>query len=57
MARRVSRRKMPDRDIHQVKEEEKTDTGIFNDRTMMYLSKFYNKGVVEKIDFPIAKGK
>lgn len=57
MARRVSRRKMPDRDIHQVKEEQKTDSGIFNERTMLYLSKFYNKGVIDKISYPIAKGK
>lgn len=57
MARKWSKRKRPDRSVHPIKEYEKTDTGIFNRRIMIYLSKFYNKGIIEKVDFVIARGK
>ena len=57
MARRVSRRKMPDRDAHREKEREKVDTGIFDMKTMKLLSKFYNKGIIEKLEFITARGK
>lgn len=57
MARRVGRRKMPDRDKYVVNEEALRTGGIFNDRTMKYLSKFYNKGLISKVDMPISRGK
>ncbi len=57
MARRVSRRKEPSRDIHMLKEQTKVDAGIFDEKTMIFLSKFFNKGVIEKLDAPIARGK
>ncbi len=57
MARRVSRRKMPDRGTHREKERDKVDTGIFDTKTMKLLSKFYNKGIIEKLEFIIARGK
>ncbi len=57
MARRVSRRKMPDRDVHREKERDKVDTGIFDMKTMKLLSKFYNKGIVDKLEFITARGK
>ncbi len=57
MARKWSKRKRPDRELHRIREQEKTDTGIFNDRTMIYLSKFYNKGIIGRLAFILAKGK
>ncbi|MDE1871105.1 MAG: serine protein kinase RIO [Candidatus Micrarchaeota archaeon] len=57
MARRVSRRKEPSRDFYTLKEQNKIDSGIFDTKTMVYLSKFYNKGIIGKLDFMIAKGK
>lgn len=57
MARARSKRKKPERDVHMMHEQEKTDLGIFNERTMTYLSKFFNKRIISKIDFPIATGK
>jgi RIO kinase 1 len=57
MARRVSRRKEPDREKHMTMEVSQRKGGIFNERTMKYLSKFYNKGIIEKVDFPISRGK
>ena len=57
MARRVSRRKEPSRDLYTLKEQNKIDTGIFDTKTMIYLSKFYNKHVIDKLDFIIARGK
>jgi len=57
MARRVSRRKEPSRDVYTLKEQRKIDTGIFDERTMIYLSKFFNKGIIKGLKFIIAKGK
>lgn len=57
MARRVSRRKEPSREFYTIKEQNKIDSGIFDTKTMVYLSKFYNKGIIGKLDFMIAKGK
>src|ERR1700733_3987955 len=57
MSRKWSKRKRPDRNIHLMKDQEKTDQGIFHRRIMIYLSKFYNKGVIEKVNFLVARGK
>lgn len=38
-------------------EQNKIDSGIFDDKTMMLLSKFYNKGIIEKLNFITARGK
>jgi RIO kinase 1 len=57
MARRVSRRKEPSRDRYTLKEQNKIDSGIFDTKTMILLSKFYNKGIIDKLNFIIARGK
>ncbi|MGI0100561.1 MAG: serine protein kinase RIO [Candidatus Micrarchaeaceae archaeon] len=57
MARRVSRRKEPSRDFYTLKEQNKIDSGIFDIKTMVLLSKFYNKGIIGKLNFMIARGK
>ncbi len=57
MARRVSRRKEPKREFHTIKEQNKVDTGIFDTKTMIYLSKFFNKGIIRNLRNVIARGK
>ncbi len=57
MARKWSKRKRPDRDKHMIMEVSQRKGGIFNERTMKFLAKFYNKGVIEKVDFVISTGK
>ncbi len=57
MARRLGKRKRPDREKHMLKEQNKVDSGIFDTKTMIYLSKFYNKRIIEKLDFITARGK
>lgn len=57
MARRLGKRKRPSREKHMMHEQNKVDTGIFDDKTMVLLSKFYNKGIVKELKAPIAKGK
>ncbi|MGD0729597.1 MAG: RIO1 family regulatory kinase/ATPase [Candidatus Micrarchaeaceae archaeon] len=57
MARRLGRRKRPLREKHMLVEQNKIDSGIFDDKTMIYLSKLYNKGVISKLNFITARGK
>jgi RIO kinase 1 len=57
MSRKVSKRKRPDRNVYMINEMADRKGGIFNDRTMRYLSKFYNKGIIQKVDFPVSRGK
>lgn len=57
MSRKVSKRKRPDRDVHSIHDVSQRKGGIFNERTMKYLSKFYNKKVVTKVDFVVSTGK
>ena len=40
-----------------LKEQTKVDAGIFDEKTMISLSKFFNLGIIEKLDSPIARGK
>lgn len=54
---RLAKRKRPSRDFYTVKEQNKVDTGIFDDRTMVFLSKFYNKGIIGQLLFAVARGK
>ncbi len=56
MARRLTRRKMPEKDDFQVKERLKVEFNL-NERTMLYLSKFFNKGIISRLDSIIARGK
>lgn len=57
MARRLGRRKMPDRDIHTEKESDPTEGGVFNTKSMLSLHRLFNKHIIEKIEFPISTGK
>ena len=40
-----------------LKEEKKIDEGIFDTQTMIYLSKFFNKHIIERLRFITARGK
>ena len=57
MARRLGRRKEPKREDYMLKEQTKVDTGIFDEKTMVSLSKFFNLGIISKLGHPIARGK
>lgn len=57
MARRLGRRKEPSREKYVLHGQNQVDSGIFDEKTMIYLSKFYNKGIVGKLGYPIARGK
>ncbi len=56
MARRLTRRKMPEKEDFQLKERLKVEFNL-NERTMLYLSKFFNKGIISKLNSIIARGK
>ncbi len=56
MARRRSRRKMPERSDYMMKEQKKVEATL-DPRTMQHLSKFFNKGVISKLEHVIAVGK
>ncbi len=57
MARRLGRRKRPTREKHMMHEQNKIEEGIFDNKTMMFLSKFFNKGIIERLIHIIARGK
>lgn len=40
-----------------LKEQKKVDEGIFDEKTMVYLSKFFNLGIIATLEYPIARGK
>ncbi len=56
MARRLGRRKEPLKEDFQLKEEKQIGD-VLNERTMVYLSKFYNLGIIDKLGYVIARGK
>lgn len=57
MARMRSKRHRQEREERVLKERRKTDQGIFDTKTMVYLSKFFNKRVITTLGTPIARGK
>ncbi len=57
MASRKSKRKRPDREEHREKEQDKIEEGVFDRRATLFLSKFFNKGVISRLLYPIARGK
>ncbi len=57
MARRLGRRKRPSREKHMLKEQNKIEEGVFDNKTMMFLSKFFNKGIIGSLVHIIARGK
>ncbi|MDE1851077.1 MAG: serine protein kinase RIO [Candidatus Micrarchaeota archaeon] len=57
MARRVSRRKEPSREKHMIKEQLKIEEGVFENRTMMNLSRVFTHNIASRLLFLTAKGK
>ncbi len=57
MARRLGKRKRPDRGTHMIKEQLKIEEGIFENRTMMCLWRMFNHGIITKMDFVLKTGK
>jgi RIO kinase 1 len=57
MARRLGRRKRPSREKHMLREQNKIEEGVFDNKTMMLLSKFFSKGIIERLLHIIARGK
>jgi Serine/threonine protein kinase involved in cell cycle control len=57
MARRVSKRKQPDRDDFRVKEQWKIEEGVFDRKTMMNIEKVFTHGIVSRMIHIISKGK
>ena len=56
MGKRLGKSKNRARE-YRIHEQEKIDSGIFDEKTMISLSKFYNKNVISKLNFIIARGK
>jgi RIO kinase 1 len=57
LVRRLGKRKRQEREVYAFKGHRTVDTGIFNDETMVYLSKFFDKGIIGRIVFITARGK
>ncbi len=57
MARSRSKRHAHPRERFMLKEQRKVDQGIFDEKTMICLSKFFNKGIISALKSPIARGK
>ena len=57
LVRRLGKRKRQEREEYAFKGHRTVDTGIFNDETMVYLSKFFDKGIISRIVFITARGK
>ncbi len=56
MARRLGRKKAPLREDYMLNEQKKVDE-LFDAQTMIYLSKFFNKGIISRLEFKTASGK
>lgn len=57
MARRVSKRKKPSRDDFLLKERFKLESEVFDEQTLLSLSKLMGKGIFATLDNPISTGK
>ncbi|MGC8662561.1 MAG: serine protein kinase RIO [Candidatus Micrarchaeia archaeon] len=57
MARRVSKRKRPSREKYILKEHQKVEEGVFNEKTVQNLGKLITHNIISKLYFIIAKGK
>ena len=53
----MGKRKRQEREEYAFKGHKKVDTGIFDEETMVYLSKFFDKNIISRIVFITARGK
>ncbi len=57
MAKKVSRRKKPPKEIYQLKERFKIEAEVFDRNTLIGLSKLMKKGIIGTVDYPVSTGK
>ena len=57
MAKKVSKRKRPPKEVHQLKERLKIESEVFDRHTLLRLSKLMKKGIIDTVDYPISTGK
>jgi RIO kinase 1 len=57
MARRVSRRKKPERDDYLLKERNKIESEVFDRAALLALAKLMQKGAISRVEYPISTGK
>jgi len=57
LARRVSKRKAPKREIKQLDVEDKIESRVFDRGTLIAIAKLTEKGYFETLDFPVSMGK
>ena len=57
MAKRLWKRKRPDREVKTFKQEIKLEGGVFDRHTLLTLDRLLKKGVIESIDYCISTGK
>jgi len=57
MARKVSRRKRPLKEQHQLKERFKTESEVFDRGVLLILAKLIKKGILGTVDYPVSTGK
>ncbi len=57
MSRRVSARKRKSREEFPLREQLKIEEGVFDNRTMLVLGKFFTRGIVSRMEHIIGKGK
>ncbi|MEM0200951.1 MAG: RIO1 family regulatory kinase/ATPase [Candidatus Micrarchaeaceae archaeon] len=57
MARKLSKRKQPEKEKYQLKENEKLEGGVFDKKTLITLSKFFNHRIISEVLHIISTGK
>ncbi|MEM4272181.1 MAG: serine protein kinase RIO [Candidatus Bilamarchaeaceae archaeon] len=57
MARKVSKRKKPDREDFLLKERFKLESEVFDRQTLLTLSRLISKGIIKNMDYPVSTGK
>ncbi len=57
MARRVSKRKKPQKEDYQLKERFKIESEVFDKYTLLDLQKLLKKGILGSVDYPVSTGK
>lgn len=57
MSRKLSKRKKREREVYLVKEKEKIMEGVFDSRTLLNITKFFNQKIISRLLFVISTGK
>lgn len=57
MARRLSKRKLPDRDVKRMNFRSKIESSVFDRHALLILSDFLGRGTIRSLDYPISTGK